>query len=59
MRPDPRCLIDPRSPCHGCLAAGPVTCPYRYLLGTDAVAHRAAARDGVADRSPEKAGGTP
>lgn len=59
MKPDPRCLIDPRSPCHRCLADSPVTCPYRYLLGTDAVAHRAAVRDGVGDRAPETTGGIP
>ena len=56
MKPDPRCLIDPLAPCHRCLAAGPATCPYRYLLGTDAVAHRAEAQE--VTRTPEHAGGT-
>jgi hypothetical protein len=59
MRPDPRCLIDPATACHRCLADSPVRCPYRYLLGTDGVAHRAEARDGVRARTPQSAGGTP
>ena len=59
MKPDPRCLIDPTIACHRCLADSPITCPYRYLLGTDAMAHRAEVRDRALAGTPEHAGGTP
>lgn len=35
MTPEPACIIDVGRPCHACSAAGPLACPYRYLLGWD------------------------
>ena len=31
--PTPKCVLDRSRPCNSCVADGPATCPYPYLLG--------------------------
>ncbi|GHB80083.1 hypothetical protein GCM10010306_087760 [Streptomyces umbrinus] len=35
MRPTPKCVLDRSRPCNACIAPGPSSCPYPYLLAGD------------------------